>query len=154
MKKKDLIVLSILRKDCRMSLTDISRKTKIPISTLYDKLKMFDKSIIKKRAAILDFSKLGYVVKTHMVFAVDRSQKDEFSNFMQISAHVNSLYKINNGYDYMAEMLHRDLYAMEKFMDELNSRFKIKEKKVFFIIDELKKEEFLSDESLIDYDFS
>ena len=150
MNRKDLWVLALLRKDCRITLTDISRTTKIPISTLYDRLKNLDKSIIKRKAAMIDFSKIGFVVKSQVVFAVERAQKEEFANYLRMSINVNSLYRINNGYDYMAELLHRDLSELESFMDKLNSKFKIKDKKVFFIIEEMKKEEFLADDKALD----
>ena len=40
MKKKDQILLSYLRKDARMPLTKMSKKTNIPVSTLFDRLKV------------------------------------------------------------------------------------------------------------------
>ena len=150
MKKKDLLILSLLRRNCRLSLTDISRATKVPVSTVYDKLKLFRGGIIRKHSAIIDFSKLGYIVKAHIILSVDRLQKDEFSSYMQNQASVNSFYRINNGYDFLAEVLCRDISEFEQFMDRLGGKFKIKDKKAFFIIDELKKEAFLADEGVLD----
>ena len=41
----------------------MSKRLKIPISTIYDKLKKYDGNIIKKHTAILDFEKLGFGIK-------------------------------------------------------------------------------------------
>ncbi len=145
MNKKELIMLSMLRKDSRMSLVEISKKTGIPVSTLYDKLRAFKGDIIRKNAALINFSRLGYVVRSHMTLAVDRSQKEEFAAFLFKSENVNTLYRINNGFDFFAEVLHRDINEHERFMDELQGKFKLKDKKVFFIIEEIKRESFLSE---------
>ncbi|MBI3034498.1 Lrp/AsnC family transcriptional regulator [Candidatus Woesearchaeota archaeon] len=150
MKQKDMRILSMLRGDCRMSLTDISRKTSIPVSTIYDRLKLFNRSIIKKNSALIDFSKIGYVVKTHILFCVERSQKEVFADYLGKQHNVNSLYRINNGFDFLAEVLCRDINELELFMDTLQLKFKIKDKKTFFIISELKREAFLEDCSLLE----
>ncbi len=150
MKKSDLQVLSILRNNCRTSLTDIGRKTGIPVSTLYDRLKGYHGSVIRKNVALVDFSLLGYVIRANIIFSVDRPVKDEFAAFLLRHQNVNSVYRINNGYDFMIEVIHRDVNGLEKFLDDLQARFKIREKKVFFIIDEVKRESFLTDESLLD----
>ncbi len=150
MKKKDLMILCELRNNARMQLTDISKRTHIPISTIYDRLKSYNGKIVKKHSALIDFAVLGYVVKAHLIFAVERAQKEEFSKHMQNHPNVNSLWKINNGYDYIAEVLYKDINSLEYFLDELCQKFKVKEKKTYYIIEELKKETFMSQSNLVE----
>ncbi len=147
MKKKDLQILSMLRGNGRMSLTDMSRRSRIPVSTIYDRIKSFNGPVIKRHVSLIDFAKLGFVVSAHVMFSVDKGQKDDFSACMVRSMNVNSLYRINNGFDFIAEVLCRDINELERFLDALNEKFKIKEKKTFFIIDELKKETFLDNDA-------
>ncbi|MBI2126003.1 MAG: Lrp/AsnC family transcriptional regulator [Thaumarchaeota archaeon] len=149
-KKKDLLILCELRKDCRSSLSDIGRATKTPVSTVYDKLRSFRGGIIRKCSALMNFSLLGFAAKAHVIFGVDRSQKEEFGAYLGKHHSVNSLYRINNGYDFLAEVICRDMSEFENLMDLLSSKFKIRDKKVFFIISDLKREEFLADKDMID----
>ncbi len=149
MEKKDLQILSMLRSNGRMTLTEMSRRSNIPVSTIYDRLNYFRGSIIKRHVSLIDFAKLGFVVKTHIMFCIDKTQKDDFSAYMVRNVNVNSLYRINNGFDFIAEVLCRDINGLEQFLDSLCEKFKIKDKKTFFIIDEPKKEAFLSDESFM-----
>ena len=59
--QKDLLILSHLRQDARMKLTKMSRATRIPVSTLFDKIRGYQvNSIVSKNASLVDFSKLGY----------------------------------------------------------------------------------------------
>ena len=49
----------------------------------------------------------------------------------------------------LAERVALSGWDMEEFIDSLEQRFKILDKKTFFIIEDLKKEEFMSDSNLI-----
>lgn len=73
-----------------------------------------------------------------------------FADYLGKQHNVNSLYRINNGFDFLAEVLCRDINELELFMDTLQLKFKIKDKKTFFIISELKREAFLEDCSLLE----
>ena len=53
---KDLLIISCLRENSRNNLTNISKMTGIPISTIFDWLKKYEGSIIKKHTALLSFS--------------------------------------------------------------------------------------------------
>jgi len=59
MKLKDMMLLSNLRANARETLTNISKRTNIPISTIFDRLKLHEKNLIKKHTAIIDFALLG-----------------------------------------------------------------------------------------------
>ena len=74
-RKKELMLLACLRNNARETLTNISKKTNIPISTIFDKLKEYEKTFIKKHTSILDFKKLGYDIRINMLLKVDRSKR-------------------------------------------------------------------------------
>ena len=50
------------------------------------------------------------------------------------------LQKINNGFDYMFEAVFSNIKDMEDFMEGIDQRFKIENKEVYYIVDEIKKE--------------
>jgi hypothetical protein len=56
---------------------------------------------------------------------------------------VNNLFRINNGYDYSAECLFLNIKEIEEFVENLELHFKILDKHVFHIIDDLAREKML-----------
>ncbi|HIJ01446.1 TPA: hypothetical protein HA363_02255, partial [Candidatus Woesearchaeota archaeon] len=58
--KKDVLLMSFFRNNARENLTRISRITRIPVSTIFDKLRDYEKELVKKHTTLLDFRKLGF----------------------------------------------------------------------------------------------
>ena len=56
---------------------------------------------------------------------------------------VNNLSRINNGYDFFLEGIFRDITQMESFLDSLQNQGVI-ETKVHYVIDEIKREDFMT----------
>lgn len=151
MKKNDLLLMTYLRQNSRMSLTNLSKKTGIPISSIFDKLKNKYGSIIQKHVALIDFERLGFAVRVSVLLKVGKSKKEEAKNFLEKFFNVNSLFKINNGYDFLFEAVFHNLRELEDFFDAIENKFSVRKKEVFYIIEDIKKEEFLSDPDLLDY---
>ena len=89
MNKKDLKIVSYLRQNARMSLTQMSKKTQIPISTIFDRLKMNEDGLIVKHTCLLDFAKLGYNFRANLTMKVDREDKEALREFLMRSQSVN-----------------------------------------------------------------
>jgi len=141
--KKELLILTHLRADSRKSLAMISRETGIPISTIFDKVNKLGKSTISKYSPLLDFQKLGFGIKINFVLKAHDKKKQELKDFLLTNKNVNSILRLNNEFDFFIEMVFRDMKGLEEFSESLE-KFKIKKKKEFFIIEDLKKEEFLT----------
>ena len=142
--KNDNLILSYLRQDARVSLTNMSRKTSIPISTLYERLKAYKKNYIKKNTAILNFDNLGYGARAKVLLKVSKKQKEDSREFLVKCQHINELVKVNNGYDFFVEFVFQNMKELEGYLEGLGNRFDIDDEKVFYIVDELKKECFMS----------
>lgn len=143
-KKKDLIILASLRKNARESLTKMSRRTGIPVSTIFDRLKTNLNNLVKRHTALLNFPELGYSTRMTMTVRVSKDQREKAKEFLLGSNFVNSAYKINNGYDFLIEAVFKGMNEAELFIEHMEEAFKVEEMKVFYIIDELKREEFLT----------
>lgn len=148
--QKDLVLVAHLRKNSRETLTTMSRLTKIPVSTLYDKLKQHERNIIQKHTALVDFSKLGFNTKVQILIKVDREKREEVKNFLLKEFNVNSVYKINSGYDFMIEGIFKHVKDMEDFIEKLDERFKLIEKQVYYVIEDIKREGFMADPQLVE----
>jgi len=144
LKQKEQKILACLRADARVRLTEISKKTQVPVSTIHDKLKGRYDGIITKMTALLDFRKLGYTARACIILKVKRSDREGLQAFLERNEAVNNLFKINNGYDFMIEGVFKYLQDLENFTEELEDKFQIEEKQVFYIIDDIRREMFMS----------
>jgi DNA-binding Lrp family transcriptional regulator len=144
MEAKELLLLSQFRKNARENLTTAAKRIRMPISTIYEKLKRYEKTIIQKYTSLLNFSQMGYAIKLHLVIRVDLKDKLKLRQYLTNNSRVNSLFAISNGYDFMAEVILKDFSEVENFIQEL-SVFAIADMHEFYVTSDLKREEFLAD---------
>ena len=80
--KKELIILAKLRENSRESLTRMSRKISIPVSTIYEKLKNYEKTVIKKHTSLLDFNKLGFGTRATIILKSKKENRENLKQFL------------------------------------------------------------------------
>ena len=148
--KKELLILSQFRQNARENLTTTSKRIHIPISTIYDRLKKYEGTIIRRHTSLLDFSRLGYAIKIHLVLKVGLKDKMSVRKFLHSHPRTTSLFGISNGYDFMAEVILKNFEEVETFMQQLE-RFEIVDHHEFYIVSDLKREEFLLDSTAMDF---
>ena len=148
--KKDLMILSQLRNNSRETLTGLSRKTNVPISTIFDKLKHYEGRFIKSHVTLINFASLGFNTRANVMIKVACESRDKIKNYLEKHPNVNTIYKINNGFDYMAETIFRNIKGLEDFLELLDQKFGLQNKEVYYIIEDIKREAFLTDPALID----
>lgn len=148
LKKKDLMLLALLRQDCRQSISELARKVKMPVSTVFDRLKKQNNAYINKTAALLNFPMLGFNARAHIMLKA--KDKDALINHLLKNPNINTVYKINNGFDFIVECIFHNIKELEDFVEQLEIRSLIKNKDVHYIIEDIKKETFLSDLNLLD----
>ncbi len=149
MNQTDKKMITQLRQNARIPLTKMSNKTSIPVSTLFDRLKVNENKVIVRHTSLIDFAKLGYNTRANITLKANIDDRDKLREFLVKHHSVNSVSRINNGYDFMVEGIFRQIKDMEEFIETLESRFRIEDKKAFFIIEDLKKEAFMADENLV-----
>jgi DNA-binding Lrp family transcriptional regulator len=137
----DMKVVSMLRENARQSLIRISKKTGIPVSTIYDRMKNHEKSIIKKYVAILDFPKLGMNIRSHIHAYI--KNEAEFESFINENLNINSAFKVSGKYNYMLDVICRHMSEYDSLMREID-RFKPDLIETHFVHGEIKNEEFLA----------
>jgi len=143
--RKDILLMTYFRRNARENLTQISRWTSIPVSTIFDKLREFERGLIQRHTTLIDFRKLGFDIRIDILFKVAKESREEFKEFLINNENVNSIYRINSGYDYLVEGIFRDMSDLQRFM-ELLERFKIEAKQELFILEDIKRESFLTEE--------
>lgn len=145
MNAKDHIILTYLRQNARIRITRIANETGIPVSTVFDRLRFFEKAFIKKYSTLIDFSRLGYDVRAFISISIPIGERDRLRDYLIESKHINSIFKINNGFNFLIDSAFYSIQDLEEFIDDLESKFNISKKYIFYIIDELKREEFVGD---------
>ncbi|MBI2145558.1 Lrp/AsnC family transcriptional regulator [Candidatus Woesearchaeota archaeon] len=141
----DINLLAHLRKNARIKIKQLSRETGLPVSTIFDKVKGPIASCVEKYTCILKNSELGFSSRATIILKVDKEQKKEIGAFLEKHENVNSLFRINNGYDFLADIIFRQMGNLEEFIECLERKYRIKQKEVYFIIDEVKQESFLAE---------
>lgn len=148
MKKTDIMLLSNLRQDGRMALTDLSRKAKLPISTLHERLKKHTQEKTIKPTILLNFQKIGYTTRAHILLSVEPTQKEQLYQHLKNHPNVNTLYRINNGWNLIMECIFKDMHAIENFLETLETNYQIKQKQIHYTLDEYKREQFMAEPNL------
>ncbi|MFP4118960.1 MAG: hypothetical protein ACLFTH_02795 [Candidatus Woesearchaeota archaeon] len=142
---KNLTLLSWLRSNSRLPLTRISKGTNIPISTLFDRLKEQEKDLVFKHTTLIDFSKLGYHTKVHLLLKAPTKHKKELEKHLKCNEKINSFYKVTEKYHFLAEGIFRHVKEFKTFLEALEERFSPLEYTSYFITEDVKREAFLAE---------
>ena len=145
MKKNDIKVITNLRENGRMPLTELSRRIGLPISTIHEKLKKRIAQGAVRPCVLLQFQKLGFDTRAFILLGVEPAEKEKLLAYLSKHANVNSLFRINSGWTALIEGVFRDMYALETFIETVEQLFTIRQKQVCYVLDELRREAFFSD---------
>ena len=149
LRKKDMKILAHLRANSREKLTEISKKTGVPVSTIHDKLKDGYGGVLSRMTVLLDVRKLGYTVRAYIILKVKRDSRADVRAYLELSGSVNNLFKINNGFDFMFEGIFFHLRELEDFLEDLEDRYEILEHQVYYLIEDIQREKFMSNPDII-----
>ena len=143
MKNRQNLLISELREDSREKLTSISKRTKIPVSTLYETLKQLRKDTILRNTVLLNFTKMGFHTRAHIILKVLHTEKEELRRHLYCHDNVNNVFKINNGFDFIIETVHKNIKELDDFIEVINRRFCIESLQLHYLIDDVKREGFV-----------
>lgn len=141
--KKDLLLCSRLRENARETLTRMSKKTGIPVSTLYDRMQAHAGGLIQGYTSLIDFSVLGYSVRANVLVKANYYDLDKVRSFLEHAYCANTVQTLNNQYDFIAECIFRSLDELERFKKRIHESGTIEKLDVFIIVSDLKREAFL-----------
>jgi len=149
MDEKEVLIICALRQNSREKLTKMSKQVQMPISTLYERIKAQRQKFIKRFTALLDFSKLGYECRANVCISVKKELREDARDYLLKHQNVNSLYKINNGFDFLIEAIFKHIKDLEDFNEELEEKFNVRNKHTYYIIEDIKREGFMTQPWLV-----
>ena len=144
MKAIDFEILAHIRRDAGKPVPKISKETGIPNSTIYEKINRQFRHIVKRRAALVDFSKLGFHSIVMFAISCREGTREEVRQFLIEHPRINTLHRINFGWDFLAEGIFRNLGEAEDFKAHLKEAFSPSAIEGFSVVEELKREQFLT----------
>ena len=144
LKNVDLPILAYLRTNARAPLTTIAHATRLPISTVHDRLKVIHQKLIKRQISQVHYPMLGYLLRCYTAIKVSSNDRQALREYLERHPNLNNLYHINNGHDFLMETYFRGVPDFEKFLVKLSDKFRVKHLQAYYIIDELAAERFLS----------
>ena len=140
--KKDILLCKQLRQDSRASLTNISKRTRIPISTLYDRLRYHEGELIQKHTSILNFGLLGYKARIQLLLKAPIEKKELLKSYLKIHDNINNVWKITGNYDFMVEGYFHSMDLAEEFVEGIEKNFQATYD-AHYIIEDVRREGFL-----------
>lgn len=124
--EKDLAILMLLQKNCRMTAREIAQKIGSPITTVFAKIKrMEQQKIIKEYRAILDSKMLNFGATAFILtsFSYRASKNEETTISQRIIAEqiakfpeVQEVHVISGDWDILIKVKERDVDAIGKFV--------------------------------------
>ncbi|VVB78543.1 HTH-type transcriptional regulator Ptr1 [uncultured archaeon] len=122
--ESDIKILRCLSKNARMSSVEISSKTKIPQTTVINRIRELEKkNVILGYRADINSKKLGYIY-----YAVEISLKDidnlkEMETWLNTNPHTTWLQKIIGEFELELEIEVNDRIELDKFMQDFRDKF-------------------------------
>ena len=134
--------LQHLREDARKKLTSISKETNIPISTLFDFLQELQGTLFTRSTVLLNYPQLGYHAQAYIFVRVRPECKEKLRKHLLTQSNVNTVHKINNGWDFVVETIHKNIKELDSYLEILEKEYGVEQKEIHYLIDEVKKEGF------------
>ena len=121
--EKDLAILYLLQKNCRMTAREIAKTISSPITTVFAKIKRMEKQkIIKDYRAVLDSKKLdagatafvlaSFSYRDGETFLSQRVIAEQIAKFPE----VQEVHIISGDWDILVKVKEKDVNAIEKFV--------------------------------------
>lgn len=114
-------VLDELRSNARMPLTELSSKTRIPVSSLHDQVKKHRKSY--RLTALADFRKLGFKVWSLLFFTQDDKARNLVCPFLKGHGNVNNAFADKD--QFVAEVVFRTEEEFGNFLAQLQHDYDV-----------------------------
>ena len=142
----DLKLLEVLRVNSKLSTSKLSKKTQIPITTVFNRIKKLEKEgLIKSYTLILDQKKLGNPLKVYVFVHYDITVIDKIISREQLKKQLLLLPKVEE-ISYTTGRFDIFLKVQVKDMDELNELILGRLRKIpgvgqtesFFVLEEVK----------------
>lgn len=121
---KDLRLLEVLKKDARLTTSQISKKLNIPITTVHNRIKKLTKEgVIKNYTINIDYKKLGKEISVYILINViyttadgKKLDQEEIANEIKKQEEVEEVSIVTGGPDIIVKVRTNDVEALNDFV--------------------------------------
>lgn len=121
--KTDKKILSLLQKDCMLSLQSLADATHLTTTPCWKRLKRLeDENIIQSRVALVNKEKLGLKLTAFMLVKTQQHNSHWYKNFTDIvqeMPEVMAFYRMAGEYDYLLHVLVANMSSYDDFYKKL-----------------------------------
>lgn len=129
---KDRLIIEELRKDSRRKLTQLSEQTRIPVSTLHDRLKKLRQNNQVRLVTLPDYKRLRMPLQSWVL--LDAPDREAAREHLAHHPHVNTVLLVNNGADFAVQAVFSDFADYDAFLEELRGFGKVKAHPVIEVV--------------------
>jgi DNA-binding Lrp family transcriptional regulator len=113
----DLRILSLLQEDCRLSYSELARKTGISVGTAYNRVRKLEtESVLKNYTILVDIAKIGYSLTGIILVQVEGGRLTDVENKIAEASSVIAVYDITGEYDALVIARFKDRNGLSMFI--------------------------------------
>lgn len=119
--EKDMRILTILKESSDLTTSQISKKTRMPITTVHNRIKKLKKlGIIKNYTLNINFEKIGKPLKAYILITVDQGKLSQSQMGKHIRAidSVESVDIVTGNTDILAQVRVKDMHELNNLITE------------------------------------
>ena len=142
--EKDKKIIEQLQLDCRQTIQEISKKTKLPRDVVVYRIKrMEDNKLIRQYHASLNPALLGYPLYVYVGFSllnINPEEETKFINFLKSKKQIIYVAKNSGKWDFSIGVAAKDYNDFDKVLKEVRAEFTkvIKDYEILPVIQEYK----------------
>jgi len=123
---RDIAILSILTREGRISKADLARRVNLSPTPCWQRLnRMTEAGLIRGYRAEVALARLAQHVSVFVTIELDSHRAENFQTFERAVARIDEItgcWALGGGYDYLLQVITRDVAAYQALMDALLER--------------------------------
>ncbi len=124
---KDKKILEQLQKNCRQSIAQIAKKTKLPRDVVVYRIKKLEKNkVIREHHTLLNPHKLGYPLYVYVLFAcynIKPEEEKKFIGFLKAHNHIIYVAKNSGKFDYSIGVCAKNYKDFDEIIRQIRQKF-------------------------------
>ena len=122
--EKDFIILNLLKENSKLTSRQIYKKTKIPITTIHNRIKKMEElRVIKNFTVNLNYKKLGQPILAYILITINyilpsgsRIDQEDVAKKIRALQNVEEIYMVTGGIDMFVKSRFKDIDELYNFI--------------------------------------
>lgn len=124
---KDKKILKELQENCRQTIAQIAKKTRLPRDVVVYRIKkMESEGVIKQHHSMLDHTKIGYPLYVYVLFSlynIKTEEENKLINYLKNHKQTTYVAKNSGKYDFTIGVCAKDYKQFDDIIREIRQKF-------------------------------